>query len=80
MKKTISGSVFTEDKGGLEWQQQEPNTLYAKWSNKPTEVIRMGNNGFIGDMAKMNTALRVAIRKVSSKHLPIFTGTLPIPL
>lgn len=35
------------DKGGLEWQQQEPNTLYAKWSNKPTEVIRMGNNGFI---------------------------------
>lgn len=54
------------DKGGLEWQQQEPNTLYAKWSNKPTEVIRMGNNGFIGDMAKMNTRTPGGIRKVSS--------------
>ena len=43
------------DKGGLEWQQQEPNTLLAKWTDKPTEVIRMGNNGFISDTAKMNT-------------------------
>ncbi|WP_455641294.1 Gfo/Idh/MocA family protein [Parabacteroides sp.] len=43
------------DKGGLEWQQQEPNTIYAKWTDKPTEVIRMGNNGFISDTAKMNT-------------------------
>lgn len=43
------------DKGGVEWQQQEPNTLLAKWTDKPTEVIRMGNNGFIGDTAKMNT-------------------------
>lgn len=43
------------DKGGLEWQQQEPNTLFAKWTDKPTEIIRMGNNGFIGDTAQMNT-------------------------
>lgn len=43
------------EKGGLEWFQQEPNTLYAKWSSKPTEVIRMGNNGYIGDQAKWNT-------------------------
>ncbi len=43
------------DKGSLDWQQQEPNTLYARWTNKPTEVIRMGNNGFISDTAKMNT-------------------------
>lgn len=43
------------DKGGLEWQQQEPNTLLVKWSDRPTEVIRMGNNGFISDTAKMNT-------------------------
>lgn len=43
------------DKGALEWQQQEPNTLYAKWTNKPTEVIRMGNNGFISDTSKMYT-------------------------
>lgn len=43
------------DKGSLDWQQQEPNTLYARWTNKPTEVIRMGNNGYISDTAKMNT-------------------------
>ena len=43
------------DKGSLDWQQQEPNTLYAKWTNKPAEVIRMGNNGFIGDHALHNT-------------------------
>lgn len=43
------------EKGGLEWRQQEPNTLYALWSKKPTEQIRMGNNGYISDLAKWNT-------------------------
>ena len=43
------------DQGGLEWQQQEPNTLYAKWSNKPTELIRIGKGyGSLGDLAKWN--------------------------
>ena len=31
------------DKGALEWEQQQPNTIKAKWSNKPTELIRIGN-------------------------------------
>jgi len=31
------------DKGGLEWFQQEPNTLYAKWPDRPTEAIRIGS-------------------------------------
>jgi predicted dehydrogenase len=43
------------EKGGLEWHQEEPNSLYLKWTDKPKEIIRMGNNGFIGDLAKYNT-------------------------
>ena len=43
------------DQGGLEWQQQEPNTLYAKWANKPTELIRIGKGyGSLSDLAKWN--------------------------
>lgn len=28
------------DKGTLEWQQEEPNTLIVRWLNKPTEIRR----------------------------------------
>ena len=43
------------DKGGLEWQQMEPNTLYAKWPNRPTELIRIGNGyDYLSDLAKWN--------------------------
>ncbi|MEL6865936.1 MAG: Gfo/Idh/MocA family oxidoreductase [Bacteroidota bacterium] len=30
------------EKAGLEWHQQEPNTLYVKWLNKSMEVMRTG--------------------------------------
>lgn len=30
------------DKGSLEWTQQEPNTLLAKYLDKPTEILRAG--------------------------------------
>ncbi|MBC9931085.1 Gfo/Idh/MocA family protein [Chitinophaga qingshengii] len=30
------------EKGGLEWAQQEPNTLLVKWLDKPTEIYRAG--------------------------------------
>ncbi len=30
--------------GGLEWAQQEPNTLLVKWLDKPVEVYRAGGN------------------------------------
>ncbi len=30
------------EKGGLEWAQQEPNTLIIKWSDKPTQILRTG--------------------------------------
>ncbi len=30
------------EKGGLEWRQEEPNTLVVKWLDKPKEVLRAG--------------------------------------
>src|SRR6185437_11452644 len=30
------------EKGGIEWTQQEPNTLIVKWLDKPTEILRAG--------------------------------------
>jgi len=32
------------EKGGIEWKQQEPNTLLVKWLDKPMEVLRAGSN------------------------------------
>ena len=41
------------EKGGLEWQQQEPNTLLVKWYDKPTEIYRAGQ-GYLTSIAKNN--------------------------
>lgn len=30
------------ENGGLEWAQQEPNTLLAKWLDQPTQILRAG--------------------------------------
>jgi predicted dehydrogenase len=30
------------EKGGIEWAQQEPNTLLVKWLDAPTQVLRAG--------------------------------------
>ncbi|MDR1981904.1 MAG: Gfo/Idh/MocA family oxidoreductase [Tannerellaceae bacterium] len=43
------------EKGGLEWRQEEPNTLYTMWIDKPKEKIRVGNNGYMGAAAHWNT-------------------------
>ena len=32
------------EKGGLEWAQQEPNSLLVKWLDQPTQIYRAGNN------------------------------------
>lgn len=34
------------EKGGLEWRQMEPNTLWVKWLDKPTQMYRTG----VGDL------------------------------
>ena len=40
--------------GGLEWEQQEPNTLWLKWNDRPTEMLRSGGD-YLGELAAANT-------------------------
>jgi predicted dehydrogenase len=42
------------EKGGLEWHQNEPNTLLAKWLDQPMQVLRTGN-GYLGKNAAAAT-------------------------
>jgi len=42
------------DKGGLEWHQHEPNTLFLKWGDRPAEIVRVGN-GYMSSIAQHNT-------------------------
>jgi predicted dehydrogenase len=39
------------EKGGLEWKQEEPNTLVVKWLDKPKEIFRAGWK-YLSDEAK----------------------------
>ena len=32
------------EKGGVEWAQQEPNTLLIKWLDQPAQILRAGGN------------------------------------
>ncbi len=43
------------EKGGLEWNQQEPNTLLVKWLDKPTQIYRAGTNGFLNSYGLHNS-------------------------
>ena len=42
------------EKGGLEWAQQEPNTLLVKWLDQPPQVYRTGTP-WLSSYAKHNT-------------------------
>jgi predicted dehydrogenase len=42
------------EKGGLEWQQDMPNTLLVKWLDKPAEIYRTGG-GYVSSFASHNT-------------------------
>ena len=42
------------EKGGLEWHQEEPNTLKVKWLDAPMQVYRTGHD-YLGSFAKHNT-------------------------
>jgi predicted dehydrogenase len=42
------------EKGGLEWAQQEPNTLWLKWNDRPTQMLRAAG-GYLGAAAQANT-------------------------
>lgn len=52
-ENNLSIHVYGEE-GGLEWHQQEPNTLLVRWLDKPTEILRTGT-GFVSDIAKHNS-------------------------
>ena len=39
------------EKGGLEWKQEEPNTLIMKWLDRPKEIVRAGWT-YLSDDAK----------------------------
>jgi predicted dehydrogenase len=41
-------------KGGLEWAQMEPNTLWLKWTDRPVEMVRTGQ-GYLNQIAKHNS-------------------------
>ena len=51
-ENNLSINIYGE-KGGLEWNQQEPNTLLIKWLDKPAEILRAGS-GYLSDVAKNN--------------------------
>jgi predicted dehydrogenase len=42
------------EKGGLEWRQEEPNSLILKWLDKPKEVYRTGM-GYTSANSRLNT-------------------------
>ena len=41
------------EKGGLEWKQDDANTLLVKWLDKPTEIYRAGS-GYLNSFAGHN--------------------------
>lgn len=45
------------EKGGIEWHQMEPNTLIAKWLDKPAQIFRAGVNysGILSSHATWNS-------------------------
>lgn len=43
------------EKGGLEWEQQAPNTLIVKWQDRPAELLRAGANyTYLSNVARAN--------------------------
>lgn len=43
------------EKGGMEWKQMNPNILILKWGDRPAEIVEVGGNGFMSDIALYNT-------------------------
>jgi predicted dehydrogenase len=52
-ENNIKVRVYGE-KGGLEWKQEDANTLLLKWLDKPVEIWRAGT-GYLSSFAKHNS-------------------------
>ena len=48
------------DKGGLDWEQMEPNSLKIKWIDKPMQIMRVGTS--------MDTAIAAHNTRVPGGH------------
>ena len=68
------------EKGGIEWAQQEPNTLLVKWLDQPTQILRAGGNygDRLSSFATANCRTPGGHPEGTWKLLPIFTGILHI--
>ena len=42
------------EKGGLEWRQEEPNTMLVRWPDRPAEIVRT-SNGYMSGIAAFNS-------------------------
>lgn len=52
-ENNIKVRVYGE-KGGIEWQQQDANSLIVKWLDKPAEIYRAGT-GYVSNYASHNS-------------------------
>ena len=52
-ENAVSLRVYGE-KGSLAWRQEEPNTLWLKWPDRPTQMLRAGGD-YLGALATANT-------------------------
>ena len=67
------------EKGGLEWHQNEPNTMLVKWLDQPMQVYRTAN-GYLGKTAaRRRPHAARASRRATSKPSPTSTKTSPTP-
>jgi predicted dehydrogenase len=55
MENGLNIRIYGE-KGTLEWTQEEPNTLWVRWSDKPVEMRRTATD-FVGTAASSNVRL-----------------------
>jgi len=53
-ENNINIKIYGE-KGGLQWEQKENNTLLLKMLDKPVEILRTGGNGLSSKAATANT-------------------------
>jgi predicted dehydrogenase len=54
-ENALSLRVYGE-RGGLEWRQEEPNSLVMKWTDRPRQLLRTGGQG-LSAAAQANTRL-----------------------
>ena len=54
-ENSLSIRVYGE-KGSLEWQQEEPNTLIVRWPDRPSETRRTATD-FVGEAASSSARL-----------------------